>query len=81
LLVVLLQQRIVTFGRPDSASGRIRIAFAPRLRFDAGMAMALTMIFWWVTINLVVAATWSCYCLWPRRRFTSQIPEYLMRRL
>ena len=43
--------------------------------------MALTVIFWWVTINLVVAATWSCYCLWPRRRFTSQIPEYLMRRL
>jgi hypothetical protein len=45
------------------------------------MATALTVIFWWVAIDLVVAAAWSCYCLWLRRRFTSQLPEYLMRRL
>ena len=45
------------------------------------MAMALTVIFWWVAINLVVAAVWTCYCLWSRNRFTPQVPEYLMRRL
>jgi len=45
------------------------------------METALTIIFWWFTINLAVTAIWTCYCLWPRRRLPSQLPEYLLRRL
>jgi hypothetical protein len=32
------------------------------------MATVALVLFYWISGNLVIAAIWTLYCLWPRRR-------------
>jgi hypothetical protein len=37
------------------------------------MGMVLTIIIWWFSANIVIAAIWTCYCMWPRQRHHSRL--------
>jgi hypothetical protein len=37
------------------------------------MRMVLTILIWWFSANIVIAAIWTCYCIWPRQSDHSRL--------
>jgi hypothetical protein len=44
------------------------------------MQTVLLCLAGWIAANLIIAAVWTVYCLWPRRRVADALTESAFRR-
>jgi hypothetical protein len=65
----------VSLNHLDEPSDSPIFRFTKRLNAGDGNTMrtVLTLIIWWFSANLVIAAIWTCYCMWPRQRSHSRL--------